>query len=608
MTLSLTVRAADLLHGALDSVAEKDGWVRPVRFTPAQLRALGSVRAWHPGVFKQMAACTAGVTLEFDTDATRVELEVRMDEFPRPTRGVLDDVAGHDHAPAAPFDGVSADVDGRHLPLMVPGPDGLLELVLDDPAAAPEPGLQRLPLAGMGEPHRVRVWLPCLTTCAVRDVRADGTYLTPVPARERLVVLGDSIAQGFVACDPARTWPALLADHLGLDLLNQGVGAQVFQPGSLAGLAQAAGEVAAVVVEFGENYRFEPCQASRVEREVRTYLYEVAEAFPEAPTWVLTSPCRLEELYPTHPRSCAGDVDAMIASAAAAHPQMRVVDARALLDEGRLPELLADGSDHPDPEGQRMMAERLGFVADVTRDAPEVRRERALGLVEAAGKDAFPLAECLRRGLGEVLLAEKSAVLVALSDGARMVWGTSRRLVRRALTCFGPGGSVALVCGERSLAREVGRATGGRPKACHVAVWGEGAEVSAPRGSARDLRTLTPAYEGAIRTNYSHAEYLAPGQLEAALVEGAFLGGFEQGRLVGFVGENPEGALGALEVLEDHRRAGWGAALVAAQVARELGRGWRPWAEVWPDNKASLALLRSTGFEVRPAERFWVVA
>ncbi len=607
MTLSLTVRAADLLRGALDSVAEKDGWVRPVRFTSAQLRALGSVRAWHPGVFRQMAACTAGVALEFDTDATRVELEVRMDEFGRPTRGVLDDVARHDHAPEGPYDGVSADVDGRHLPLVLPGEKNLVELVLDDPEAAPEPGLQRLPLAGMGEPHHVRVWLPCLTPCSVREVRADGTYLTPAPVRGSLLVLGDSIAQGFVACDPARTWPALLADHLGLDLLNQGVGAQVFQPGSIAGLAEAAGAVEAVVVEFGENYHFEPCQASRVEREVRTYLYEVSEAFSQVPTWVLTCPLRLEGPYPTHPRSCVGEVDQMIATAAAAHPQMRLVDARALLDADRLPELLADGSDHPGPEGQRLMAERLSFVVDATLPAPEARRERALELVSTAGPDAFPLAECLRRGLGEVLCAEKGAVVVALPDGSRMVWGPSRRAVRRALTCFGAGRAVTCVCGERALAREVARATGGRPMPCHVVAWPEGAPV--PAGDpARDLRVLTPAYAGAIRENYSHAEYLAPGQLEAALEEGSFLGGFERGRLVGFVGEHPEGAMGALEVFEGYRRAGWGTALAVAQVARQLERGWSPWAEVWPDNEASLALERAMGFEVRPAERFWVVA
>ena len=73
-------RAADLLHGALDVVDAGGGWVRPSRFSAPQLRALGSVRAWHPGLYRQMAACTAGVTMEFETDASVVTLELRPGE------------------------------------------------------------------------------------------------------------------------------------------------------------------------------------------------------------------------------------------------------------------------------------------------------------------------------------------------------------------------------------------------------------------------------------------------------------------------------------------------------------------------------------------------
>lgn len=602
MGLDISARAAGLLHGALDTVTEKDGWVRPVRFVGPQLRALGSVRAWHPGLFRQMAACTAGICLEFETDATVVELEARVDEMPRGSAAVIADVERHDPGARPPYDGLGMEVDGRHLPVALPGEDDLVSWLLDDPAAAPAPGLQRLP--GMGVPHHVRVWLPCLTSCAVREVRSDGTYLRPVEPREQLVVLGDSIAQGFVGVTPGLSWPARLADHLGLDLVNQGLGAQVFQVGALAGLAGSA-RAAAVVVELGANYRFEPCQASRVGRDIRTCLYEVAEAFPDVPVWVLTCPPHTEELYPTHARSCYAEVDGLIRAAAAPHEHLRVVDASALLDEDALGELLADGSDHPGPAGQKMMAERLSFVMDATATPPATRRALALGLAEKGGELAFPLAECLRQGIGEVLLASKGAVVVELPDGARLVTGPSRATLRRALSCLGRGSGVTMVCGERSLARDVARVVGGTPRPCHVVVWQGAAPV---RDGSRDIRVLTSAYADLIRRNYDHAEYFSPGELEALLDAGTFLGGFERGRLVGFVGEHAEGCMGALQVLEDHRREGWGTALVRAQVARLLEAGRTPWAEVWPENAASLALEEKLGFEVRPAERFWVVA
>lgn len=604
MSLAISARAADLLHGALDTAEDKTGWVRPIRFTPDQLRALGSVRAWHPGLFRSMSACTSGVTLEFTTDATRVSIELRMDPFSKGAQAVLDDVARHEGGPEGPLDGVSVDIDGRHLPLMVPDEKNLVEFALDDPAAAPEPGLVRIPLPGMGEPHHVRVWLPCLTSCSVREVRADGTYLEPVAARGQLLVLGDSIAQGFVACDPGRSWTARLAAHLDLDLVNQGVGGQVFQPGSLAGLAGAA-RPEAIVVEYGENYRYEPCQASRVGREILAYLYEVAEAWPDVPTWVLTPLPHSEGVYPTNPRSCAAEVEGLIAAAVRRYPQMRLVDGAALLDAEQLPDLLADGSDHPGPEGQRMLAERLSFVVDATAVAPEQRRTIALAIARRAGDAALPVTEALRRGLGEVLLADKGAVVLGIPGGETLVWATARASLRRAMTCLGSRGVVCL-CGERRVAREIVRAVGGEPRACHLVSWrgDEAPELDA----SRDIRVLTGAYAGVIREHYTHPEYLAPGELEELLEAGAFLGGFEDGRIVGFVGEHSDGSMGMLEVFEGFRRRGWGRALAAAKVAGTLAAGNVPWAAVWPDNEASLALERSMGFHVAPADGLWYVS
>ncbi len=589
-------RAADLLHGALDVVDAGGGWVRPSRFSAPQLRALGSVRAWHPGLYRQMAACTAGVTMEFETDASVVTLELRPGEVPRGTAGALEDVARHTGARPPRPDAVFADVDGRHLGPLFPDEKNLLTLDLVDPDALV------VPLPGLGEPRRVRVWLPCLVPCSLRAVTHDGSRLDAVPARRRLLVLGDSVAQGFCAEDPARTWPALLADHLGLDLVNQGVGGQVFQPGTLAGTE--ALDVAAIVVELGENYRFEPCRADVVERDVRAYLGEVAAAWPEAPVWVLTTPPHLEVAYPTHPRSCFEEVDRIIAKAAARYARMRLVDAGALLDRHLLPRLLSDGSDHPGPEGQLMIAERLSFVVDATWDEPAERRSRALETVRGLGDAALPLADALERGVGEVLLADERAVIVDVPDGARLLWSSDKKLVRRALSCLGPA-AVTCVCGEGPVAREVARAVRGKARPCELVVWRAGAPAL---DAARDLRTLTPAYAGAIAEHYSHPEYLRPGELEGLLAAGRVIGGFEDGRLVGFVGEHPHGAMGMLEVLPEARRRGWGTALAAAKVRQLLDEGRLPWAEVWPDNDASLALELSMGFEFPEDAQLWYVS
>ncbi|WP_455138940.1 SGNH/GDSL hydrolase family protein [Thermophilibacter sp.] len=357
MADELTRPAAELLRGALDVAPSSDGLARPSRFTAAQLRALGSVAAWHPGLYRQMAACTAGVCVAFRTDGRAARVGLAPDVPPLPTRTMLADAERHTGEPAGDVTRASAVVDGRRTgPLAADGERGV-ELVLEDPASLPVPGMAHLP--GLGPEHEVRLYLPCLTGCAVGDVTVEGaTYLEPLRPRPALLVLGDSVAQGFTVADPALTWPVLLAERLGLDLVNQGVGGQVFQPGSLPDPA-AAGPVAAVVVEFADNYRFEPCVAASVRRDARAYLAEVAAGWPDAPALVVTTPPHTEAYYPTHPRSCAPEVDVLIAEAAARWPRMRVVDGAALLPADKLGELLADGSDHPGAEGSRLIAKEL---------------------------------------------------------------------------------------------------------------------------------------------------------------------------------------------------------------------------------------------------------
>lgn len=367
MDLALRVGASRLLSGAVCTSDAGEGWLRPARLTSAQMRAIGSCQAWHPGYFKPLARCTSGICLEFVTDSAHVEVEVRMEPSPRGTLAVLSDV--HEHGPglSGPLDGVGVQVDGASLPLALPDERGVVRIDLEGAASAAchEEGVVRLP--GMGEVHRVRVWLPCLTTALVRDVMGDGTFLSPAhegAERGTLLVLGDSLAQGYVCVDPARCWCAQLADMMGLELLNQGIGGQVCQPGSLMDLPRHV-TPAAIVVEFAANYRFEACGAGMVEREIRSYVDEVSRAWPDVPTWYVTATPHLEDVWPTHPRSCFAEVPAMVERAVARHPQMTVVDGLALLDGSDLPHLMADGADHPGPEGQDMLAERLARAMGV---------------------------------------------------------------------------------------------------------------------------------------------------------------------------------------------------------------------------------------------------
>jgi hypothetical protein len=383
--------AAGLLHGEVSAVERDYRWVRPLRFCDDQLRALGSCQAWHPGLFRQMARTTAGICIEFETDAREVALEVRVDGEPKGTRAVLEVIDRDNPAGPEPHDGISADIESRHVWCGMPENDLVfLELAGHDP----EDSLGLVPLPGMERTRHVRIWLPALRGALVRDVICDGSFVRPVARRGQLLALGDSIVQGFVSGDPARSWPALLAMRQDLDLVNQGVGGQVFQPGSLFGLAGYINP-ARIVVSFGENYRYEPCMARRVSLDIRGYLGEVHRLWPQVPVHVLTPLWHDEEASPSHGMSCFEHVADLIAAQVESFDNMTLLDGLELLEHDAA--LLADGYEHPNERGCRQIATRINTVMRVPGLRPSSvgkrrkPRKRVVREHKDFGSDSAPL-------------------------------------------------------------------------------------------------------------------------------------------------------------------------------------------------------------------------
>ena len=80
---SISSPASKFLLGAPWSEKLAQGWVHPLRISPNQLRVIGSCSSWHPGLFKQMAACTSDIQVAFTTDSSEVALDLKIDKFLR---------------------------------------------------------------------------------------------------------------------------------------------------------------------------------------------------------------------------------------------------------------------------------------------------------------------------------------------------------------------------------------------------------------------------------------------------------------------------------------------------------------------------------------------
>lgn len=603
-------RAADFLHGCVGTEPQAGGWVRPLRFLPGQLRTLESCMAWHPGLYLQMARTTAGVCLRFRTDATEVALGIRLDPMPRATRARLRQVEGRE--PTHRHDGVSCDVDGRHLPVAtavelergLPGLPGLagsavVTFSLEGPDEAPSPGLRVLP--GFGRTREVTLWLPCLSGCLVGDLWTDGLTVEALPDRPELLVMGDGSAQGFVADDPGLTWPALLAKRLGMDLLDQGLLGQVFQQGTARGLA-ARPDPARIVVSFGAGYRHEPCAGSRTQREASGYLAEVAGLWPDVPCEVLTPLWHDEASSPSHAHSCHAQVPAIIRRAARPHASMGVADGQRLVDHA--PDLFAD-ADHPNARGAAELALRAYVSLLGQGRGSDDLRSRAAEVLGRAPERAFPLRACLDRG--RVLLADEGCVLLRLPDGDQMVYAPDHELGRAAVALLCEP-TVVTVC-EPGFERDVMGALGlDLVNPFHLVVY-EGTEplpVDAARAAA--IRPLDASHADVVLGGRSLPVAVRPDEVRDLLSRGRFLGSFEGEELVGFVGELGDGSIGMLEVLPGHRRQGWGSALEATKVNEVLARHETPWMRVLPYSKAGLRLQESLGLRVWPAEEHSVVS
>ena len=197
----------------------------------------------------------------------------------------------------------------------------------------------------------------------------------------------------------------------------------------------------------------------------------------------------------------------------------------------------------------------------------------------------------LKRGTGEILAEEKGVLLIrdavsgaymlACEDHAAGLAMLDRRI--------GPDCGLLMVS-DYSLGMEAFRRYGfsGKLECYQVAYYGDRPPVctgiSVRTADERDLPMLTENYE-----------LISAEELETAVRRQSILLGYDQGRLIGFIGEHLEGSMGILYVFPEYRRRGYGAALQAHLIARTMEKGYIPFGQVEKDNQASLCLQKKLG-------------
>jgi MazG family protein len=366
------------IRGAMRLERREDGLVQPCRFSAAQMDVLEGV-----GRTKR-AVATSGITIDFLTTGDQISFTClitrTLDETSPVYREVMTSVGDIGRAEDGVVDGIDISVDGRVY--TVPATSGTVSLSFDNHEA--------LPL-------EVIVYLPCIMSVAVGDLASTGS-IEAAPQRDYMLVLGDSIAQGFVVGYPSQTWPVRVANGLGLDVVNQSVAGYVFDEATLTGMFKFRRRTPrGIIVAYGTNDWARKESTERIEGDARAYLDRLERYFPGVPVWVVTPLWRADSTDAVPCGKKLTWVGKMLRRACKGRPDFHVVDGGDLLPHDA--RFMADGRLHPNSVAAEIISDKvLDAIADAspakastsTTDEPWATGAIAQADVQTLGREGAP--------------------------------------------------------------------------------------------------------------------------------------------------------------------------------------------------------------------------
>ena len=211
--------------------------------------------------------------------------------------------------------------------------------------------------------------------------------------------------------------------------------------------------------------------------------------------------------------------------------------------------------------------------------------------MDISGIDYLGLDRVLKRGSGEIIAERDDALLVRDSVSGAYLLGCEDETVGLPLLdrCIGRDCKLLMVSncsiGKSAFARY---GFTDMFECYQAAYYGEkppiDAVLSVRTADERDLPMLMENYD-----------LISPEELEKVVGRRSILLGYDQDRLVGFIGEHLEGSMGLLYVFPEYRRRGFGAALQKHLIANTMEAGFIPFGQVKKDNLASLMLQEKLG-------------
>ncbi len=245
-------------------VEENNGEIGFFRYTEEQDKRY---KIRNPELHRR-SLCTAGVKLCFETDSENLFLKIK-------TEKVL----------SRSYFSVDVFVNGKALGYL----DNFSDSVIDDRYIALQLSQGEFSKnfdLGKGK-KRVCVHLPWSVICSLAEMSLDDGALVEADKKEkRLIAFGDSITQGFDAFRSSERYISRLAEALGADEYNKGIGGDIFFP-DLAALRDNF-EPDYVTVAYGTNDWNALESEAEFKENCRAFFENLAQNYPRAKIFAIT--------------------------------------------------------------------------------------------------------------------------------------------------------------------------------------------------------------------------------------------------------------------------------------------------------------------------------
>ena len=145
-----------------------------------------------------------------------------------------------------------------------------------------------------GEKH-IQFFLPCLANAGIKSVElSDGAYVKPFQPKYKMLVLGDSITQGYTAYNTSRCYANLMARKLDAEIVNQAIGGARFYKEQL----EKTQDYDIVTVAYGTNDWSGKDSFKTFYDDCEEYIKLLSEQHPNAKKFIILPIWRAHHHYP----------------------------------------------------------------------------------------------------------------------------------------------------------------------------------------------------------------------------------------------------------------------------------------------------------------------